>query len=160
MTRPDAALDLPDGRAVRRGEVGAIPRRMKRSSVLFLSLLCISAACDEVDPDTAASDGLLLVSPEGVEPADVDDVSFRGGPPAALYVTKWGGKAINRAVAKQIIDHCVKQIDPPQTCTLSWYQPDTTKPTFVLGLGCSMMATIPLLDCYRTAFLTNGGKAI
>lgn len=132
---------------------------MSRFPALFLSLLFISAACDDVDPDTSV-DGLLLVSPDGVEPADVDDVSFRGGPPAALYVTKWGGKTINRAVAKTIIDHCVKQADPPQTCTLSWYQPDTTKPTFVLGLGCSMMATIPLLDCYRNAFLANGGKAI
>lgn len=130
---------------------------------IIAAAMCAAAlstpACD--DAEHVEVDGLVLASPEGVTPDD-DAVDFRGdpGPPKAIYVTKWQGKTIGRAEAKQIIDACAKQVNPPQTCTLSWYQPDTTKPDFVLGLGCSMMATIPLLDCYRTAFLQNGAQGI
>lgn len=137
---------------------------------IILAAACAAAlftiACDESTDDSTeslacAAASLPLAPPPGTELPEPGDVSFREqGPPAALYVTEWQDKTINRAVAKQIIDACVKQIDPPQTCTLSWYQPDTTKPTFVMGLGCSMLATIPLLDCYRTKFLANDAQGI
>ena len=133
---------------------------MKRSSALFLSLLYISTACDDVDPDTAV-DGLLLASPEGVEPAEVDEVSFREpGPPAALYITTLGNQPIHKAQFEALVNSCWKHGDPPLTCTLSWYKPDKTQPTFVLGLGCSEMATFAIMDCYRTLFLGNGGQAL
>lgn len=107
----------------------------------------------------ANSPPIPLMPPSGLD-GESDDLEFReAGPPALLWLSQWQGKTIDRAVAKQIIDACAKQLNPPQTCTLSWYQPDTTKPDFVLGLGCSMMATMPLLKCYRDKFLANGALA-
>ncbi len=109
--------------------------------------------CEAPDPVDAAAEGSLQVAPPVQLEPDSDAISLREqGPPAGLYLSAWGGKPINRAVAKAIVDACKSQVDPPQTCTLSWYQPDTSDPTRVLGLGCSMIASWPLWDCYRKAF--------
>lgn len=135
---------------------------LKRSTILAAALCAAAAlstiACDETEPISV--DGLALASPEGLAP-NADVVDFREpGPPSAIYITKMGQKYIRRSNVKTLIDQCAQQVDPPQTCTLSWYQPDTTKPDFVLGLGCSMLATWPLFKCYHDAFMAYGAQGI
>ncbi len=133
-------------------------------SVLLLSTLTL-AACDDaaqscespapVDGD--APGALRLVAP--VELQGIEPIAFREqGPPAGLYTSTMNGKPIHRAEAVAMINACAKQIDPPQTCSISWYQPDTSQPERVLGVGCSMMASYPLWKCY-VDYMT-GQKAI
>jgi hypothetical protein len=106
-------------------------------------------ACESPAPvDGDAPGALPMVPPVELDQAE-DTITLREqGPPQGLYITALNGKPIGRAGAKAIIDACAKQVDPPQTCSLSWYQPDTSQPTRVLGVGCSMMASYPLWKCY------------
>lgn len=122
--------------------------------IILLTTITVAPACDapaesceQPDPvDGTAPAALHMVGPAEL---DVDALAFREqGPAQGLYLTKINGKAINRAAAKAMIDACAKQVDPPQTCSLSWYQPDTSQPERVLGVGCSMMASYPLWKCY------------
>lgn len=140
---------------------------------IILAAACAAAlstfACDEpTDVDASeslacAEPSLPLAPPPGVSlEASVDDISFREpGPPSAIYVTKWGGLDIRRAGFKSIVDSCTKYGDPKLTCTLSWYDPDTSVDgNQVVGLGCSMEASAALLACYSGMFKQNGGKNI
>lgn len=127
------------------------------AAIVIVSTSTLTACDDQTDsPDV---EGLVIASPDNLEP-DADVVSFREpGPPSAIYVTQWGGKSINRAGFKSIIDSCTKYGDPKLTCTLSWYDPDTSVAgDQVVGLGCSMMASQALLTCYSGMFKQNGGK--
>lgn len=128
---------------------------MHRLPTLII-LSAILSACDPAADSCDAPapvDGEALGSIQLAPPAELDlaadAVAFREqGPAQGLVVTKLNGKAINRAAAKAMIDACAKQVDPPQTCSISWYQPDTSQPDRVLGVGCSMMASYPLWKCY------------
>lgn len=113
-------------------------------------------AVDGSEPFVAA-ERLHIAAPEGAPPPA--EYTFREqGPPAGLYTSKLGGAVIKRAdVAKLVLSATQAGLpDPNQTCTLSWYQPDTTKSEMVLGLGCSMMAPFKLWEHYRTIFVSNG----
>lgn len=127
------------------------------AAVLTISLSTITA-CDDQAPDV---DGLVIASPGGLEP-DLDAVGFREpGPPHAVYVTEWNGGKIRREGFKAIVDNCVKHGDPALTCTLSWYDPDTsTAGGQVVGIGCSMVASDAFVDCHRQLFLQNGGQGL
>ncbi len=139
---------------------------MQMNRTILAAALCAAAlsipACDDADTvERVDIDGLAIASPEGLAP-DADAVDFREpGPPSALYVTEWDGGKIRRAGFKQIIDNCWKHGDPVLTCTLSWYDPDTsTAGTQVVGIGCSMVASQGFLDCHKALFLQNGGKPL
>lgn len=131
-----------------------------RRTVFALSLLSTLTACDVQDPGYDLQLG-LAPPPDAPAPGE-GAIDFREqGPPAALYITTVGGKPIHKAEFASLVNACWKVGDPPLTCTLSWYQPDVTVSTeFVLGLGCSEVASQAILDCYRTLFKNNGGKAI
>ena len=120
---------------------------MKRASLLLVVLLA-TPACDEL------SSALQVSAP--------DDVAFRGdpSPPEALYITKWSEAPIRRDDVLELVMSCKQHKDPVQTCTLSWYQPDSTKPERVLGLGCSMMADFDLWKCYHEVMLKNGAQPL
>lgn len=117
---------------------------------LLLSTIAVAApACDPDEGSDACQEPHAALEMVGPPDFGDDDLRFREqGPPQGLYITALNGKPIGRAGAKAIIDACAKQVDPPQTCSLSWYQPDTSQPTRVLGVGCSMMASYPLWKCY------------
>ena len=128
---------------------------MRQALILALLLtIPVLPACDGEDADACqAPSSLELVAPPDFEPLDI---AFREvGPPQGLYITKINGAAIKRAQFVAMIETCAKQVDPPVTLTLSWYQPDTSKPERVLGLGESMMASPALFECYRQAFLAQ-----
>ncbi len=117
---------------------------------------CSNPALDGSEPFVAA-ERLHIAAPEGAPPPA--EYTFREqGPPAGLYTSKLNGLQIKRAdVAKLVMTATQAGLpDPAQTCTLSWYQPDTTKSEMVLGLGCSMMAPFKLWEHYRTIFVNNG----
>lgn len=135
---------------------------MKRSLlpvVAVAAALFPVSACDDVDDQPVTVVALPLAEPE------IDDdgsIAFREGPsdPEALYITKWAGGTIRRLQFVQAIMACNNLPNPALTCTLSWYQPDSTKPERVLGIGCSMMADFSLFSCYRNVWLQNGGKPL
>lgn len=135
-------------------------------SLILLALSTITLGCDpaaESCDDAPAVDGLALGGLNMAPPAELDTdpaaIAFREqGPPQGLVLTKLNGKTINRAAAKSMIDACIKQVDPPQTCSISWYQPDTSQPERVLGVGCSMMASWPLFKCYFDYMTAQGAK--
>jgi hypothetical protein len=146
---------------------------MHKHFITALALLAFTAtpACDAPEADEAAAecpavDGsepfvvsprLAFAAPEDAPPPA--EYTFREqGPPAGLYTSKINGVQIKRAdVAKLVLTATqAGLVDPAQTCTLSWYQPDTTKSEMVLGLGCSMMAPFKLWDHYRQIFIANG----
>jgi len=112
--------------------------------VAFSSLLSTAStvACDD-------SPGLAIVDP---------DVEFRGDPtpPEALYVTKWNGNVIHIDAFAKIAKLCKPVGDPPLYVTLSWYQPDSTKPERVAGLGFSTTMSFALWDCFRDRFEEQG----
>lgn len=145
--------------------------RMTALALAAFSLTLTTACDDPATQDNAAEecpaiDGsepfvtaerLSFAAPEGAPPPA--EYTFREqGPPAGLYTSKIGGAVIKRStVAKLVLSATQAGLpDPNQTCTLSWYQPDTTKDEMVLGLGCSMMAPFKLWDHYRTIFVGNG----
>lgn len=135
---------------------------MKRSLLPVAALAALTlpvSACDDVEDQPVTVVALPLVEPEIAEDGVV---SFRGDPgePEGLYITKWGGNAIHRTQFVKAILACGVQSDPPLTCTLSWYQPDSSKPERVLGLGCSMMADFNLWQCYQSAWIANGGMPL
>lgn len=135
---------------------------MKRSWLPVVALAALTfpvSACDDVDSEPVTVVALPLAEPEIAEDGAV---SFRGDPgePEALYITQWGNNDIHRIQFSKAIMYCALQKDPPLTCTLSWYQPDSTKPERVLGLGCSMMADYNLWQCYQSAWIANGGKPL
>lgn len=122
---------------------------MKRSWLPVVAIAALTlpvSACDEGSSDLRVA-----------EPFDVAEINFREGPsdPEAMYIIKWAGSVIHRAEFSKAVQACAGQKDPPLTCTLSWYQPDSTKPERVLGLGCSMFADYSLFACYRDAWLEN-----
>lgn len=146
-----------------------------RNAILTLTLssACLFAACDtpdamadaerivelEAEVDTlkvelANARLLSIAPPPGVE---LPDLTFREqGPPSALWTGKFNGQSILRAHVVKMILSAGGQPDPTQGCTLSWYQPDTTKDEMVLGLGCSMLAPFFLWQHYRDLWLSNG----
>ena len=128
-----------------------------RLPVLALAALTIlPTACDDRDPaaECPGPAELALATPSEAPPPDI---SFREqGPPAGLYTTKLSGAMIKRASVAKMVMSAEGQPDPNETCTLSWYQPDTTKDEMVLGLGCSMLAPLSLWQHYRQIFLANG----
>lgn len=139
---------------------------------LILAVACAAAlstiACDESTDDSTESlactePSLPLAPPPGVSlEASVDDISFREpGPPSAIYVTEWQGAEIHRAQFAAITKACLKHGDPQLTCTLSWYDPDTsTADGQVVGIGCSAVVTAGYVNCYRDLFLQYGGQEI
>lgn len=96
-------------------------------------------------------------SVDGAEPAEA--VTFREqGPWEGIYITKLGGNQIVRSLAaKLLLSPGNSQADPPQTCSITWYQPDTAKQERVLGWGCSMIAPQALWEAYLTIYKANGG---
>lgn len=107
----------------------------------------VAADCPQAEP-------ISLATPVDVP---VDDLAFREqGPPAGMYITAINGKTIVRKGFNALINACNTQPDPPLTCTLSYYQPDTSKDERVLGLGCSMMAPFKLWACYTDLWSSQG----
>ena len=147
----------------------------KMLSILALAALTLSLppACD-AEPDAqdnaaeecpavdgsepfVAAERLAFAAPEGAPPPA--EYTFREqGPPAGLYTSTYGGVPIKRASVVKLIQTATQAglPDPAQTCTLSWYSPDTTKSEMVLGLGCSMMAPGKLWEHYKTIFVAEG----
>lgn len=138
--------------------------------LLLLSLMVLSvAACDAQDscdnsaPETppAVSDvslapGLPLAGPYAL-PGEEDDVSFRQqGDPELWAVTSWGGQKIGVGQFVSIVVGCLDQNPPVWTCSLSAYQPDTSKPERVGGLGCSAWWSQSYYQCQLDAFKANG----
>ncbi len=119
-----------------------------------------SDSCESPDPiDGGAESSLSMAPPVGFDLA-ADAVQLREqGPPQGLYTSTLGGKPIYRKQFVAMINACQKQVDPPLTCTLSWYQPDPTKDERVLGFGCSMLAPTSLLDCWANIWLANNAVA-
>lgn len=116
--------------------------------------------CEAPDPIDGSADGSLQVAPPVQLEQDGDSISLREqGPPQGLYTSTLGGKPIYRKQFVAMINACQKQVDPPLTCTLSWYQPDPTKDERVLGIGCSMLAQSSLLDCWANIWLANNAVA-
>lgn len=116
----------------------------------------------EIESPTHAPRMMPLAPPPGVDLSVHefveldDDVSFREqGPPAGLYTSKISGQAIHRDQVAKLVLSAEGLADPAQTCTLSWYQPDTSKNEMVLGLGCSMLAPMELWTHYRKIFEAN-----
>lgn len=150
---------------------------MRNAILLTLSSACLLAACDtpdamadaerivelEAEVDTlkvelANARLLSIAPPPGVE---LPDLTFREqGPPSALWTGKFNGQSILRAHVVKMILSAGGQPDPTQGCTLSWYQPDTTKDEMVLGLGCSMLAPFFLWQHYRDLWLSNGAMVL
>ena len=113
-------------------------------------------AVDGSEPVVAAA-RLVFAAPEGAPPPA--EYTFREqGPPAGLYTSTYGGAPIKRASVVKLIQTATQAglPDPAQTCTLSWYSPDTTKSEMVLGLGCSMMAPGKLWEHYKAIFVAEG----
>lgn len=127
--------------------------------------ITVAPACDAVEcpahdggETIIAADRLVFAAPAG---APTTALSFREqGPPQNLVITEYGGATIKRSDFAKLIMSADGLTDPPLTCTLSWYQPDTTKPDRVLGLGCSMMAPFKLFEFYRTVFEDNDGVPV
>lgn len=150
-----------------------------RNAILTITLssACLLAACDapdamadaervvelEAEVDTlkvelANARLLSIAPPPGVE---LPGLTFREqGPPSALWTGKFNGQSILRAHVVKTILSAGGQPDPTQGCTLSWYQPDTTKDEMVLGLGCSMLAPFSLWQHYRDLWLSNGAVVL
>ncbi|MEK9899124.1 MAG: hypothetical protein VW516_00060 [Rhodospirillaceae bacterium] len=132
-------------------------------TLLALAAAAMTPACDpEADTCEApidAAGSLHVVQPVQLEQDD-DAISLREqGPPQGLYTSTLGGKPIYRKQFVAMINACQKQVDPPLTCTLSWYQPDVTKDERVLGIGCSMLAPTSLLGCWGDIWLANNAVA-
>lgn len=134
-------------------------------TLLALAASVTTIACDpEADaceaPVVAAAAGPLAMAPPVAIDLEADAVQLREqGPPQGLYTSTLGGKPIYRKQFVAMINACQKQVDPPLTCTLSWYQPDPTKDERVLGIGCSMLAPTSLLDCWANIWLANNAVA-
>lgn len=116
-------------------------------------------AVDGSDDTFVVAPRLTFAAPEGAPPP-AEYTLREQGPPENLVITSYGGAKITRAAFAKLVMSAEGQKDPPMTCTLSWYQPDTTKSERVLGLGCSMLAPGPLWDSYRATFLQNGGAPV
>ena len=147
----------------------------KMLSILALAALTLSLtpACD-AEPDAqdnaaeecpavdgsepfVAAERLVFAAPEGAPPPA--EYTFREqGPPSGLYTSKLGGQPIKRADVCKMLESATAngQPDPNETCTLSWYQPDTSKSEMAMGIGCSMMAPFSLWEFFRKMFLNNG----
>lgn len=118
----------------------------------------LEAEVDTLRVELASARLLSIAPPLGVE---LPDQAFREqGPPSALWTGKFNGQSILRAHVVKMILSAGGQPDPTQGCTLSWYQPDTTKDEMVLGLGCSMLAPFSLWQHYRDLWLANGATPI
>jgi hypothetical protein len=145
------------------------------STILLLSIVCsCDAPPDETCHSPAAADaatdrphapGLSLVGPEIADDPEVagtpDEISFREmGPPEGWYITTWNGQKIHTAEFVSAVISCLPVADPQWSCTLSWYQPDTAKPTFVGGLGCSAYFTMAYKDCLAEKWKANGAIKI
>lgn len=116
-------------------------------------------AVDGSDDTFVVAPRLTFAAPEGAPPP-AEYTLREQGPPENLVITSYGGAKILRSAFAKLVMSAQGQKDPPLTCTLSWYQPDTTKSERVLGLGCSMLAPGPLWDSYRQTFLDNGGVPV
>ena len=117
-------------------------------------IVALEMEVDALRAELAAARTIRLAPPPGI---DVPSLQFREqGPPSALWTGKFNGQAILRANVVKAVQSAGGLADPPQGCTLSWYQPDTTKDEMVLGLGCSMMAPFSLWQHYRDLWLANG----
>jgi hypothetical protein len=123
--------------------------------LLTLAILSIAACDPPAAEQCPALADLALADPQGFEaPA----ISLREqGPPMGSYITQLGGDAITRDGFVKLIHACAEQVDPPLTCTLSWYQPDIAKNEWVMGLGCSALVPEALWSCYRQVFDQQGG---
>ncbi len=118
----------------------------------------LEAEVDTLKVELANARRLSIAPPPGVE---LPDLAYREqGPPSALWTGKFNGQAILRAHVVKMILSAGGQPDPTQGCTLSWYQPDTSKDEMVLGLGCSMLAPFSLWQHYRDLWLSNGATPI
>lgn len=114
----------------------------------------LEAEVDALKVELANARLLSIAPPAGVE---LPDLAFREqGPPSALWTGKFNGQKIVRASVVKAILSAGGLPDPVEGCTLSWYQPDTTKSEMVLGLGCSMLAPFALWQHYRDLWLTSG----
>lgn len=147
-------------------------KRIMLTALALAAFTLTTPACDapEAEDDAAvecpAVDGSepfvtaprLAFAPPTEAPPPAEYTFREQGPPAGLYTSKIGGTPIKRAtVAKLILTATqVGLVDPNETCTLSWYQPDTAKSEMVLGLGCSMMAPFKLWEHYRQIFIAEG----
>lgn len=119
--------------------------------------ITILAACDTQQEATACPvvADLALADPAGF---DAPAISLREqGPPLGIYITSMGGDSITRDGFVKLINACSGLEDPALTCSLSWYQPDTTQTARVMGLGCSAVVSEPLWSCYRAVFDKLGG---
>lgn len=110
---------------------------------------------DGYDDTVVARPELHLAAPEGA-PAPLE-ISFREqGPPKAKYIQTISDEKISAKHFAAAVTACADVGDPDWLLTLSWYQPDTSKPERVLGLGGSIMAPYPLFDCFSKFFDSNG----
>jgi hypothetical protein len=126
-----------------------------RNAILTLTLALLTlSACD---PAADRQPDLFLAGP----PGSPDEVTPRGlDDPEAWYVTQWEGNTIDTWVAAKHFLTCVGVANPTWSCTVSWYKPDTTKPNFVGGLGCSAWFTPDLKGCLLKAYQINGAIKI
>lgn len=140
--------------------LGRVHLKATMHKVLPLLFLCaITPACDAAENiDLCATPSTLeLAPPDGVT---LPSITLREqGPPAGLYVTELGGEAFFRDEFVKVVQACSDQPNPKLTATLSWYQPDLTNDSMVLGLGVSMMAPASLHKCWATLFEANGAVA-
>lgn len=131
---------------------------MSKTIAITLSLLSIIVACDATNEECLSDDLQMAAPADAVPPSELN---FREqGPPQNLVITKYKNATINRAAFADLVLSPGALSDPPLTCTLSWYQPNLTKDTRVVGLGCSMMAPEKLWDSYRQTFVDNGGVPV
>lgn len=118
----------------------------------------LEAEVDTLRVELANARLLSIAPPPGVE---LPHLAYREqGPPSALWIGKFNGQPILRASVVKLIMSAGGLPDPFEGCTLTWYQPDTTKDEMVLGLGCSMMAPFSLWQHYRDLWLSNGAVVL
>jgi hypothetical protein len=126
-------------------------RKLIPAILLILSL----ASCEEPQQDSSQQSSCQPPSIALVQPEEVGDIAFRQTP-AGIYTWSLDDAPIYRDGFKAIIDHCADEVDPPLTCTFSWYD-NPTGGRRVLGLGCSMLGDEALWDCYRWLIEANDG---
>lgn len=117
-------------------------------------------SCEAPAPVDGEAPGSIQLAPPAELDLAADSIAFREqGPPMGLIITQITGAPIKRAGFVSMIQACKKQADPPLTCSISWYQPDTSKQERVLGVGCSMMAGQSLWQCYVDYMTANNAVA-
>lgn len=118
------------------------------------------AACPDGEGEIIAAEPMRLAGPVDGPPRV--EVSFRKqGPSFAEYITTIGGYPARLWTFTKALMTCEGVLDPPLTCTLSWYQPDLADPDkFVIGWGCTMVGTEALRSCYHDLWQQNGSTPL